>query len=154
MKWLACSLLSLFYVPYAHSVQIIQASDLSCGAPTMVTETAIVELDIALEITGLCELLVAAPSFGIGDTITFRVTAPDGRIDINSTVVLNAQQMIVVTNPGIWDVRSFTQPTQQFIFEDVIITLAPGASILADGVTFRLTGQSKIITEPVTIPTP
>lgn len=131
----------------------ILASALSCGAPTVLTESTTIELDVPLEVSGpgLCQLITAGGGFGPGDTVTFVPTVAK-TITITSTTIINAIGMIEIVNPGIWDLRTFTQPTQRFIFQDVDIIMQPGGSILADGVTFQLKGTSKIITQPVALP--
>lgn len=131
----------------------IQASSLDCSVPAVLNESAIIELDIPLEISGpdLCELITAGPGFGIGDTVTFIATNANN-ITLTSDTVLNNIGILTVQNPGIWDVRSFTHSTQRFIFQDIHITMQPGGSILADGVTFQLLGTSKITTQPIAEP--
>ena len=142
----------LLLVPFINHAQIIQASSLSCGAPTVLNGSAIIELDVDLDITGLCELISAGGGFGVNDTVTFR-PAGANCVNIKSDVVISSINIITVSNPGIWDVRSFNQSTQKFIFENVTITMDPGGTILADGVTFQLNGTSQIITNAVTVPT-
>jgi hypothetical protein len=131
----------------------ILASSLSCGAPTALTGSTVIELDIPLVISGpgLCQLITAGGGFGPGDTVTFIPTISN-TITITSTTIINAIGMVEIINPGIWDVRTFTQPTQRFIFQDIDIIMQPGGSILADGVTFQLKGTSKLITQPVALP--
>lgn len=144
-------ILLLFITCIDHAQVVIQASNLSCGAPTIINESAIVELDVDLDITGLCELISAGGGFGANDTVTF-CPASAHCVNIKSNVVISSINIITVPNPGIWDVRSFNQSTQKFIFDNVTINMDPGGTILADGVTFQLNGTSQIITNAVTVP--
>lgn len=144
-------LLCFFISSISHALVTIQASSLSCSMPTILNESAIIELDIALEIIGMCELITAGPGFGSTDTVTFNPTAAQ-TITIKSNVVVSPIGIITVANPGVWDVRSFNQSSQKFIFNNITINMNPGGSILADGVTFQLNGQSQLITNPVTQP--
>ena len=131
----------------------ILASSLSCGAPTALTESTTIELDVPLVISGpgLCQLITAGGGFGPGDAVTF-ISTISKTITITSTTIINAIGMIEIVNPGVWDLRTFTQSTQRFIFQDIDIIMQPGGSILADGVTLQLKGTSKLITQPVALP--
>lgn len=138
----------LLFTKQAYAVVTIQASSLSCTTPTVLHESAIIELDVPLEITGLCALLSAGSGFGSNDTVTFRPTTTN-TITISSETIVNTINIITAINPGIWDVRSFNSGMQTFIFESVLMYMDPGATIVADGLTFQLLGTSQLITNPI-----
>lgn len=144
-------LLLLIFTRQADAVVIIQASSLNCTTPTVLHESAIIELDVALEISGFCELLSAGSGFGSNDTVTFRPTEAN-TITISSETVTNTINIITAIHPGTWDVRSFNSGTQKFIFESVLMYMDPGATILADGLTFQFLGTSQLITNPISTP--
>lgn len=147
-KWL---LLLIFTSSLSRAVVTIQASSLSCMTPTILTTSTIIELDIPLIIDGTCSLITAGIGFGPTDTVTFEPIAANN-ITLTSFITTSPIGTITVINPTVWDVRSFNQSTQKFIFNDVIINMNPGATILADGVTFELRGASQLITTPI-VPT-
>lgn len=134
-----------------HAVTTIQASSLNCTTPTILTDSTIIELDIPLILNSACSLIVAGITFGPTDTVTFRPTASNS-ITLASNVVVSPIGVITVNDPCIWDVTSFNQSGQTFIFENVIINMNAGATVLADGVVFALQGTSQLITTPITAP--
>ncbi len=150
-------ILLFFLVSFAYTckaVVTIQASSLDCTTPTEINESAIIELDVPLNIDGpgTCELITAGAGFGLGDTVTFRPTQSN-TITITSVTQFSNIGMIEIVDAGMWDTRSFDQTTQTFIFESVEIIMQPGGSILADGLKFQLRGTSKITTQAVALPT-
>ncbi len=149
-------LLLFFLVSCTHlcrAVITIQASSLSCAMPTEINESAIIELDVPLNIDGpgTCQLITAGAGFGLGDTVTFRPTQSN-TITITSVTQFSDIGMIEIVDAGMWDTRSFDQTTQTFIFESVEIIMQPGGSILADGLKFQLRGTSNITTQAVSLP--
>jgi hypothetical protein len=149
------TLLYIFIACYTiscNAIVTIQASNLSCSVPTEINESAIIELDVPLEISGpgLCELIKAGVGFGPTDTITFTPTQSN-IIELKSTVIPpTTTAPAQVLDPGIWDLRSFSSFDQQIIFEDVQVLLDPGATFFAGTVTMIFNGTSKVLLQPIT----
>jgi hypothetical protein len=142
-------ILSLLIITTNHALTTIQASSLSCSTPTVLTDSTIIELDVPLILNSTCSPIIAGGGFGATDTVTFRPTVANS-ITLASNVIVSPIGIITVNDPCIWDVTSFNQNGQKFIFESVIINLNAGATIWADGVTFELQGTSQMITTPIT----
>ncbi len=144
------TLIALLYSSWLFCACLIQSSQLNCTMPMIINETCVIELDVPLVIEGMCEPIKAGPGFGASDTITFRQSGNiPPQIQLKSTVVPpTAIASAQVLNPGIWDLRSFTNTSQELIFENVLITLDAGTIILADAITLRLKGTSQMIPQP------
>lgn len=143
------SIALLLITTTGHAITTIQASSLNCTTPTVLTGSTIIELDVPLVLNSSCSLITAGGGFGPNDTVTFRPTVANS-ITLASSVVVSPIGIITVNDPCIWDVTSFNQSGQKFIFESVIINLNAGATIWADGIIFELQGTSQMITTPIT----
>jgi hypothetical protein len=138
------------YIQSLHAVPTILASSLSCTTPTILSGSVIIELDIDLVMSGMCEPLQAGLGFGPTDTITFIRGANGSRVHLTSVIIPPTPTAAAqVLTPAVWNLSSFSSLGQQCIFDNVELLLDPGTTIMAGTISLRFINGSVCNLQPI-----
>lgn len=143
-------LISIALTNTIYAVPTILASSLSCTSPTILTESVIIELDVDLIMSGMCEPIQAGLGFGPTDTVTFIRGANGSRVHLTSTVIPPTPTAAAqVLNPAVWNLSSFSSLGQECIFDNVELLLDPGSTIMAGTLSMRFINGSVCNLQPI-----